>query len=174
MTPSSIIYCWTILFCTWTIVSCGQTTSNKQTNEKQVVFTVQPVDTSLIAIIPFENSREWLFDKSYSPTTLTQKDVEKIEMLLTSCVNDYNKKLSADYKQYFSIDLIKGKYKRQYVAVINKKGDKEVWVNCFCQTHNDNWRTSIIIVDDGGNCYFNLKINLTKEKCYDLIVNGLA
>jgi len=72
----------------------------------------------------------------------------------------------------FVIDL--KKYKRQYIAVINSKGEKEVWVNCFCDTWKKNWRKELIFVLDGGNCYFNLKINLTKGEYYDLMVNGDA
>ena len=174
MTHSFFNYGWTILFSVFTIISCGQTTNNQNDTQTNVIERVLPVDTSLIAIIPFDNSRDWLFDKTYSPSALTQNDIAKIERLMTDCVNNYNKKLSADNKQYFSIDLTKEKYKRQYVAVTNKNGDKEVWINCLCQTHGDNWKTSIIMVDDGGNCYFNLKINLTKEKCYDFGVNGHA
>lgn len=175
MTLSYINSRWTILFSILTLVSCGQTTSNKQADLTTVdMASVQPVDTSLIAIIPYDNSRNWLFDKTYSPSTLTEDDIEKIERLITDCVNNYNKKLSTENKQYFSIDLTKEKYKRQYVAVTNKNGDKEVWINCLCQIHGNYWKTSIIMVDDGGNCYFNLKINLTKEKCYDLGVNGHA
>lgn len=172
MTPSSLNYSWTILFLILTLVSCGQTTNNQTETQKKVAATVQQVDTSLITIIPFDNSRYWLFDKTYSPSNLTQNDIEEIEKLLIDCVNKYNSKLSSDNKQYFSIDLTKQKYRRQYVAVTNKNGDKEVWIICLCQTHGDDWKTSIIMVDDGGNCYFNLKINLTKEKCYDLGVNG--
>ena len=174
MTLSSLNYSWTILLSILTLVSCGQTTNN-HTDTKQAVSTpVQPVDTSLIAIIPFDNSRDWVFDKTYSPSTLTQDDIEKIERLMTDCVNTYNNKLSSDNKQYFYIDLTKEKYRRQYVAVTSKNGDKEIWINCLCQIHGDNWKTSIIMVEDGGNCYFNLKINLTKEECYDLGVNGHA
>ena len=103
---------------------------------------------------------------------LTQKEMEKIEAMLTACIDNYNNKLSSDHKQYFAIDLAKRKYYRQYVAVTNKKGDKEVWINCLCETHGLAWRTSVIQVDDGGNCYFHLKINLTREECYDLAVNG--
>jgi hypothetical protein len=174
MTHSSRNYSWTFLLSVLTIVSCGQPTNTNPTDKKEIVATGQPVDTSLIAVIPFDKSRDWLFDKTYTPSTLTQSDIEKIEALLITCVTHYNNKLSADNKQYFAIDLAKEKYKRQYVAVINNKGDKEVWINCLCRTHGDNWRTSIILVDDGGNCFFNLKINLTKEQCYDLSVNGLA
>jgi hypothetical protein len=174
MTSSSFNYSWTVLFSILTLISCGQTINNQADKKKVVNATVQPVDTSLIAIIPFDNSRDWLFDKTYTSSTLTQNDIEKIERLMTDCVNKYNNKLSSNNKQYFSIDLTKEIYKRQYVAVINKNGDKEVWINFLCQTHGDSWKTSIIMVDDGGNCYFNLKINLTKEKCYDLGVNGHA
>jgi hypothetical protein len=38
---------------------------------------------------------------------------------------------------HFIIDL--KKYKRQYIAVTNSKGEKEVWVNCFCNTWRKNW-----------------------------------
>lgn len=164
----------TIFLSALTIASCGQTANTKQINKMTNVATVQPVDTSLIAIIPFDNSRDWLFDKSYTPATLTESDIKEIETLLHNCVTEYNKKLSNANKKYFLIDIDKEKYKRQYVAVTNKKGEKEVWINCLCQTHGDNWKTSLIMVDDGGSCFFNLIINLTKEKCYDLSVNGLA
>lgn len=174
MTPSSFNFSWTILFSILILVSCGEAPNNQTDAQKVAIATIQPIDTSLIAIIPLDNSRDWLFDKTYSPSTLTQNDIMEIERLLIDCINKYNDKLSSDTKQYFSIDLKQQKYMRQYVAVINKSGDKEVWVNCLCQTHGDDWKTSIIMVDDGGNCYFNLKINLTKEKCYDLGVNGYA
>lgn len=175
MTPSFINFAWAILFSVLTILSSGLTLTNKQADTIKVVrASIQPVDTSLIAIIPFDKSRAWLFDKTYSPSTLTQNDFEEIEKLLIDCVHKYNSNLSSDNKQYLSIDLTNQKYKRQYVAVTNKNGDKEVWINCLCQTQGDDWKTSIILVDDGGNCYFNLKINLTKEKCYDLVVNGHA
>ena len=73
----------------------------------------------------------------------------------------------------FELEL-KGK-KRQYVAVINEKGEKEVWVNFFCDDWgNDNWESDILIVHDGGNCYFNLKVNLTNKSYSELGINGYA
>ena len=91
MIHSSFNYSWTILLSVLTIVSCRQTTNTNPTNKKETL------------------------------ATLAQDDIEKIESLLTNCVTDYNNKLSANNKQYFSINMIKEKYKRQYVAVINKK-----------------------------------------------------
>jgi len=174
MTTTFIKDSLTIFLSALTIASCGQTANRKQPNKVTDFATVQKVDTSLIAIIPFDHSRDWLFDKSYTAATLSGSDIKVIETLLINCVTEYNRKLSDENKKYFSIDMDKEKYKRQYVAVTNKKGEKEVWINCLCQTHGDNWKTSLIMVDDGGSCFFNLKINLSKEKCYDLSVNGLA
>ena len=173
MKHSSYTKSWAFVLFLLIIASCGRST-NKQKETQKAILTNNTVDTSLITIIPFENSREWIFDKTYSPSTLTQDDIEKIETLMTDCVNKYNKRLTNKHKEDFVIDLLEEKYKRQYVAVVNKNGDKEVWINCFCQTYGDNWKTSIVMVDDGGNCYFSLKINLKKEKCYDLLVNGHA
>lgn len=116
---------------------------------------------------------------------MTNDDLLKIEIILNKCINDYNPNQERQFKEindkhpeykldkkYFIIDLTR--YKRQYVAIINSKGEKEVWINCFCNTWDKNWKTNLIFVHDGGNCYFNLKINLTTRKYYELMVNGDA
>ncbi len=47
-------------------------------------------------------------------------------------------------------------------------------MNSFCTTLDNRWKTEFILVDDGGNCFFNFKINLTTKKYYELNVNGKA
>ena len=116
---------------------------------------------------------------------MTNDDLQKIETILNKCISHYNpdqerqfKEINDKHPEYkldkknFTIHLTR--YKRQYVAVINSKGEKEVWVNCFCRTHNSNWKKERVVVKDGGNCYFNLKINLTTVQYYELMVNGDA
>lgn len=106
-------------------------------------------------------------------------------MLLTKCIEDYNieqekqfREINHTYPEHkrdtkdFIINLTL--YKRQYMAAINDKGEKVVWINCFCDQWDKHSRTSPYIVMDGGNCYFNLKVNLTKGMCYELMVNGEA
>ena len=132
------------------------------------------IDTSKIAILPFDKKSNYPFDNSFNPTTLTQEDIKSIDSLLIACVTDYNNSLDKDHKEW-SIDIKKYNYQKQIIAVTNKKGDKEVWVNCFCQIwDNNNWKTEILLVHDGGNCYFNFKLNLVTKKFYDLGVNGEA
>lgn len=60
------------------------------------------------------------------------------------------------------------------MATINSKGEKVVWIDCFCRQWDKGSRTSPVIVTDGGNFYFNLKVNLTTEQYYELMVNGEA
>ena len=163
------------------LTSCGQLASNKS----QVYDSENSLyDTSIIVILPLtENSN--LIDKNCKEVTLNKEDIKNIDSLLIRCISDYNVNSEKDFerinsqrpelkieKSNFIIDL--KKYKRQYLAVLNPNGEKEVWVNCGCDFSGENWKRSIIFVEDGGNCYFNLKINLTKKVFYDLMVNGVA
>ena len=106
-------------------------------------------------------------------------------MILAKCINAYNPKQLKKYvkdnkenpgytisKTHYIIDL--KRYDRQFIAVINKKGEKEVWVNCFRWTSSNNWKKKIFRIDDGGNCCFHLKINLSKKSYYNFSVNGTA
>ncbi len=164
------------------LASYGHTkteTKNKKQQQNGYI-----VDSSIVAILPFDTTQHWVF-KGSKPTDLTNNDLLKIETILNQCINDYNldqerqfKEINNKHPEYkldkknFIIDLTR--YKRQYIAVINSKGDKEVWVNCFCKTWNKTWKTNLIMVADGGNCYFNLKINITTGHYYELMVNGDA
>jgi hypothetical protein len=59
--------------------------------------------------------------------------------------------------------------------VINQEGEKEIWINFFCnEWESVGWKTDLMIVLDGGNCYFNLKVNLTNKTYSELIINGYA
>ena len=123
-------------------------------------------DTSKIAILNLNSPDIWLTDfKNAKPAQLTDKDFTDIEKLLRNCVKENNQ----------GIEL--KRYKRQYVPYINSKGQKEVYVNCFCfsdEIEFKYWRKQLVMVDDGGDCFFHVTINLTTNKCGNLYVNGLA
>lgn len=157
-----------------------ETTENK-TLVKTKVDTIS-IDTSSITIIEFNTNYHWLF-KSAKRSELNSKELKQIEKILTDSLIKYNSKQQLQFqeisKKYpnadfnlsnFIIEL--ERYKRQYVPVVNEKGEKEVWINCFCGKWGENGRTEVFEVEDGGNCYFNLKINLTTETIYDFMVNG--
>ncbi|TDO20945.1 hypothetical protein [Pedobacter duraquae] len=117
---------------------------------------------------------------------LTKNDLSIIDQQIKIAVSNYNvereqylKKIRLEdpkttiKREDLFIDL--KNYKRQYVAHINAKKQKEVWVNCFCSNEgNDEWKSKIIEVRDGGKCYFNLRIIIEQKSYYEFMVNGKA
>ena len=123
-------------------------------------------------ILHHDPNDRWLFLENVIPVELTETDLKNINRLLQEAVNDYNK-----VKDSWEKDIELSKYNRQYVATKNENGDKEVFVNCFRNERirkNEYWKTGLVVVMDGGNYFFKLKINLTKSTYYDFFVNGHA
>jgi hypothetical protein len=157
------IFIYLVAFSTLLLCSCKSKRTDLVLPPKEIA--VNNLDgTEVYAIIKY-NEKDSLF-KSATATNLTQKDISDIERILEHAVENY------ELFKKGKLDL--NFYKRQYIPVKNNLGETEVWVNCFCQIAGEEWKTNIVYVDDGGKCYFNLKINLTKSKYYDFYVNGKA
>jgi len=67
-------------------------------------------------------------------------------------------------------------YKRQYIPSLNDTGQRVVWINCFCEAHGEDWKKNIVGLDvmDGGNCFFNLKINLSDLTFREFAVHSMG
>jgi len=143
-------------------------------------------DTSHFAILPYQLSAQTTLPRHCRPATLNAADYVRLENILSSCIDQYNETQLKEYKKISKKHPEKGfkekdfvislsRYYRQYVVVFNAKGEKEVWVNCFCENWSvDYWRKELVMVKDGGNCFFNLRINLTRGIFSDFGVNGEA
>lgn len=93
----------------------------------------------------------------------TEEDVRAAEKIIKS----YIKKAAPDVYRKLS------RYKRQYVGYINKKEEKIIWINCFISGEED-WDKDLIFVMDGGNDFFNVKVNLNTKQAFGFFVNGEA
>lgn len=62
-------------------------------------------------------------------------------------------------------------YKRQYAGFV-RDGRKCAFANFFCNDHGVEWKIEELIVKDGGDCYFQIKIDLIQNRCFDLHING--
>lgn len=127
------------------------------------------IDTSRYAILHFTKSRDsFLFDKDYKPASISGKEIKMIEKIIAVTVKEYNKSRRITISK-------PGKYYKQIIAVTNAKGEKEVWVNCFCTAAEKKyWHNGVVMVLDGGPCFFNLKINLNTNTVMNWAVNGIA
>ena len=64
-------------------------------------------------------------------------------------------------------------YKRQYWGVFENE-KKVIFINCVCSTLNMDWQNTKIFVEDGGDCYFQIKFDLETGTFFDLNINGEA
>ncbi|MDR3694352.1 hypothetical protein [Mucilaginibacter sp.] len=148
-----------------------------QPNQHKIVipppddYYLNSTEKSRYAFFKFDAKRdEYIFDKKSKPATLSKTELLHIEKMIAKGVRDYNKSGNRKY------NIIKKpeKYFKQFIAIINAKGEKEVWVNCYCAVMHDSWKTHIQHASDGGSCYLTIKINLTKNKATKLNAHGLA
>jgi hypothetical protein len=64
-------------------------------------------------------------------------------------------------------------YKRQYFGFL-AGGKRYVYVNAFCDTTRDSWRERVVLVKDGGSCYFQAIFDVGAGTYTDVRVNGEA
>ncbi|MCQ9639664.1 hypothetical protein MP478_09685 [Chryseobacterium sp. WG14] len=109
-------------------------------------------------------------DATEKKADLTQSELKIIDKNVIKAVNEYNDKI--ENKKY---RLNLRNYFRQYYVSTDSNGEKIVRVFCFCEhMDNNDWRTEKLIVHDGGKCYFNVVINITKQYHHDLKTHGIA
>lgn len=67
-------------------------------------------------------------------------------------------------------------YQRQYIVKHNEKGEKIVTAYFYCTDHGREIfrRDTVIIVRDGGKCYFHIEVNMITQKIIGFYVNGEA
>ncbi|MFC4094577.1 hypothetical protein [Euzebyella saccharophila] len=152
--------------------SCKDLNKTDYKVEEKLKRTDFGLANSDFTIIKFNPEWYWIFqDEKPTATELSLDELSKIEPILKKAIAKHNEGLETDSR--WRLEL-KG-YKRQYVATLNEKGEKEIWLNFFCQDFQfDKWRTEIPLVADGGNCFFNIKINLATKSYKDLRINSIA
>ena len=64
-------------------------------------------------------------------------------------------------------------YRRQY-AGIEARGRKLLYVNFVCHSFNGEWKNHPVSVDDGGDCFFQIKYDPQTGAFTDLQINGEA
>ncbi|WP_282161396.1 hypothetical protein [Ulvibacterium marinum] len=147
----------------------NKTDSKVEENIKRTDFGLAYSD---FTIIEFNPEWHWIFqDEKPTATELSLGELSKIEPILKNAIEKHNEGLETDSRWRLELE----DYKRQYVATLNEKGEKEIWLNFFCKDFEfDKWRTEIPLVADGGNCFFSIKINLATKSYKDLRINSIA
>lgn len=124
-----------------------------------------------------------ILPEGVTATELSTDELNSIKEMVKECIENYNsqilessKKLRERKKYVKMYQIMKlDNYKIQCVPYLNEKGEKEVWINGFCNGFDvDYWRNNIVYVFDGGNCFFTLRLNISTGKCLEIGINGYA
>jgi hypothetical protein len=149
------------------VFSC---TTNENALAQGTQSKVPAADYSSMVVLPFDTNYYWIFEGKCKNAALSTVEIDMVDALVKDCIAQYMK----DRKRDDQYAVARKGYNLQLVAVTNEHGEKEVWVNAICKRSTDNWRSGIVMVMDGGNCYYHMKVNLSKKTYYDFGVNGYA
>ena len=105
----------------------------------------------------------WELQKTISYWTPGTAEIIQAESLIASYLKEHAPAIHLKLKTY----------KRQYAGVVID-GKRCVFANFFCKDHGREWKKDEIIVEDGGDCYFQITVDLTLKRCFNLHVNGEA
>ncbi len=154
---------FSILITSSVFLACG----NKETTEKKVSDTF--IDDEIYAL----NDSNWvqldynLFDSSFADSV---RLLSAGEMSLTEAI-------IFEYIKIEAPDIYKKRklYNRQYFCGLKNK-QILIYINYFVDETGryKNWKSEYIHVLDGGDNYFQIKLNWSEMKCYDLSINGDA
>lgn len=162
------------------LVSCGsQSGKNKKDEIKKDIKNDMPKETPKQktqdlkpnqTILDFSSVPDRMFGNGFKASKQEDYDVDGAEKLLLYAFDDQKRP---------TINRVAGRtldeYDRQFVFAENDKGEKYVWINCFTKSQEPdfkNWKTSLVLVKDGGNNFFNVLINLSGNKYEKFDVNG--
>ena len=167
-----------ILICLWSCKNPKEKTDSFTTSKQK-----ETVDPKIAILINTEHNN-WLQEnygfESWNPT---DKDLNLVQEILDKAINDkefdfLKKPIKKNLENYY----------RQYVPYINENGERVIEINAFCEILENppnpekgitewtkmDWKNEYVMVDDGGNCYWQITINIDTKEYKDLMVNGVA
>tara|TARA_R100001230_G_C5558193_1_gene83655 strand:- start:101 stop:511 length:411 start_codon:yes stop_codon:yes gene_type:complete len=126
-------------------------------------------------ILKLEPNEKYPIFKNAQPTELSHEEIIATEKIIKSQIEKTTLEWRSETKNKFEESQYQ--YDRQYVAAINEYGEKLVWINLFCdETLADFYdlRKERTNISDGGKCYFEIKVNLTKKEIIGYKHNGIS
>ena len=125
----------------------------------QINYEIVSVESAMNQINSTGYNAKNIFE-SKNKTTLTNIEIETLKRILNSSIETYNNK-----RQPFQQINIED-YKFYFVPTINEKQEKWIFIYGNCNKDNDLDDIGLalsFLVDDGGKCYVQTVINLTRK-----------
>lgn len=141
---------------------------------------------------PEEEPNQLVKTSSFEGVIFSKTNAQQVGVILGSQVEGYWKPSRGDvtaleqglpaYLKTINVPLFSqeppiwerlSEYKGQYFGIL-ENGKRVVYANYFCSAPLDSWMEEVLLVLDGGDCYFQIKFEVDTNRFYDLQVNGEA
>lgn len=125
-------------------------------------------------ILDPDSTKYYIYDENNrnpdSYWTPAKEDVLALEANLPAYLKY---KLPANHYAYGLWDKLP-EYKRQYVGYVID-GERRIFANYFCDSFNgDYWKSGLVMVMDGGECFFHVLYRVDAQTFTVLSINGFA
>jgi hypothetical protein len=143
-------------------------------------------------IIALDTSKHWSWKLDNAlPSETSEGDLDRADSILYVCISENN---NGGQPHSLGVHIGNCEVLKQVVPTLNEKGEKVIWVNCVHRGSVEHaidpnqksrkkkkqpwdvipdWKNEIIVVNDGGYCFWNVMINLTSLTYSALTVNGI-
>ena len=129
----------------------------------QTIYSFETPGNNGKVVLCDNDSVPLVFDSIEKPYTPTTEDIHAAETLLNSGF------ISAKTNGFFDKRDWLSDYSQQCLACVNRSGHILIWINCMCNDISQEKLNVPVLVLDGGNCYFNVLIDLTYKKIIDFL-----
>jgi hypothetical protein len=136
-----------------------------------------------VAIILDQTNNKTFIYNHLEIWTPNQLEIDLAERIILKVINDH--KTQYNVKEIFANI---NDYRHQIVPVIYKDNRRVIFVNSLCKSFVENplpslypnkekkkeiaWKEFVYNVHDGGNCFWNVMIDIDKKEYFDFRVNG--
>jgi len=94
-------------------------------------------------------------------------DIEKLEGEITEYLSQNPDEFYRQPPVWQRFD----EYQRQYIG-LERGGRQIIYGNYFCNSGSVNWRQDLVVVEDGGDCFFQVEYDVESGLFIKLLVNG--
>ena len=144
------------------LVSCDLSKSKELDKSKIAILSAGensffPTDDELLVAESLANNRIKIYNEEQKAFNIDMKYVFGDSL-------HYERKL-IEFQNYY----------KQCEGFIDEKGEKIISFNCLCRIDSDdllNWKKNIIVFKDGGNCYFQISVNIDKKIVFGFMINS--
>lgn len=131
------------------------------------------VGNDQLVVFSMDTTSRWHYRiPDWRPYEPGKRDLDTLRILISRALNHMNnERIMADRNLYVS------DHKFQVVFGVNTVNEVNCWIFAFCNNSDvvtsQRWKDKVYTVQGGGNCYFNLKINIFRKVYFEARVNGV-